>query len=110
VARRQRRQLDSPAVEESVWGDEDGVEPLAHKGCELRIDFTIGACVEKLNLYRQDASSRFHISEHGRRVRNVGWIVQHGDPSDCGYQLTQKSQPLCSQLSLKKINTTTSTF
>ena len=39
--RRQLDQLDTPAGEEGVAGDEEGVGPLARKCCEGRIDLAV---------------------------------------------------------------------
>ena len=58
MARRQVDQLDTPAVEKGVVADEKGVGPLAHKGCEGRIDLAAGAGVEDLDLQPHGAGSR----------------------------------------------------
>ena len=66
MARGQRGQLDTPADEEAVRGDEEGVGPLARKGCVGRIDLAIGAGVVKLDLHTEGASSRFQVAARRR--------------------------------------------
>ena len=99
VARRQLDQLDTPAGEEGVGADEEGVGPLAHKSCEGRIDLAAGAGVEDLDLQPDGARSRFHVSQRGLGIRSIGRIDEHGHTSGCGHQLAQEFQPLCRQLS-----------
>jgi hypothetical protein len=43
VERRQLGQLDAPAAQEGIAGDEEGIGPLACKSCEGRIDLADGA-------------------------------------------------------------------
>jgi hypothetical protein len=42
VERRQLSQLDTPAGQEGIAGDEEGVGPFASKSCEGRIDLADG--------------------------------------------------------------------
>src|SRR5262249_38589927 len=39
IARRERRKLDTPAVEEPIAGTEEGMGPVAHEGGERRLNF-----------------------------------------------------------------------
>ena len=39
IARRERRKLDVPAVEEPIAGNEEGIGPVAHEGGERRLNF-----------------------------------------------------------------------
>jgi hypothetical protein len=41
IARRERRKLDTPADEERVGSNEEGVGPLAHEGGEGRLDLKL---------------------------------------------------------------------
>ena len=50
LVRRCVGQLNTPVVEEGVAADEEGVGPLAHEGCEDRIDLAAGAGAEDLDL------------------------------------------------------------
>src|SRR5436190_18898653 len=50
MERRQLGQLDAPAAQEGIAGNEEGVGPLTCKSCESRIDLADGADVEDLNL------------------------------------------------------------
>src|SRR5258708_25730849 len=50
VERRQLGQLDTPAAQEGIAGDQEGVGPLACKSCEGRIDSADGPDVEDLDL------------------------------------------------------------
>ena len=104
MARRQLGQLDTPADEEGVAADEEGVGPLAHKSCEGRIDLAAGAGVEDLDLQPHGAGSRFHVSQRGLGSRSIGRIDEHGNTSGSGHQLTQELQPLCRQLAREKID------
>src|SRR5262249_57350625 len=65
VVRRQLRQLDTPAAQEGIAGDEEGVGPLAYKSCEGRIDLADSADVEDLDLQPEKARSRLHVSHTG---------------------------------------------
>jgi len=60
--RRERRELDTPAREEPVGGDEQGISALVHEGREGRLDFADGAGVEDLNLQSEGASSFRYVS------------------------------------------------
>ena len=104
VARRQVDQLDTPAGEEGVGADEEGVGPLARKSCEGRIDLAAGAGVEDLDLQPHGAGSRFHVSQRGLGSRGIGRIDEHGHTSGSGHQLAQQLQPLCRQLGIEKID------
>ena len=44
-------------------GDEEGVGPLAHNGCEGRIDFATCVGIEDLDLQPDSARSRFDVSQ-----------------------------------------------
>src|SRR5262245_21468586 len=39
IARRERRELDAPAVEEPIAGNEEGIGPVANEGGERRLNF-----------------------------------------------------------------------
>src|SRR5262245_12220244 len=39
IARRERRELDAPAVEEPIAGNEEGIGPVANDGDECRLNF-----------------------------------------------------------------------
>ena len=58
MARRQVDQLDTPVGEERTGADEERIGPLAHQGCEGRIDLAAAADVENLDLQPDGASSR----------------------------------------------------
>jgi hypothetical protein len=47
IAPRKCRKLDTPISEEPVGDDKKRIEPLAHNGCECRIDLADGAGVER---------------------------------------------------------------
>src|SRR5262249_27223496 len=46
----ERRELDAPAGEEPVGGDEESIGPVAHEGGEGWFDIAAGAGAEDLNL------------------------------------------------------------
>src|SRR5262244_445623 len=56
VARRQGRKLHPPTGEKRVEVDEEGIEPLAHKRRESRIDLRAATRVEDLDLQSYGAS------------------------------------------------------
>src|SRR5262245_3075244 len=62
ITRRERRKLDTPADEEYVGGDEEGVGPVAHDGGEGGLDLTAGAGVEDLNLQSDGTRSFRYLS------------------------------------------------
>jgi hypothetical protein len=55
MMRRERRELDAPAAEEPVGGDEEGVGTVAHESGEGCLDLAAGARVEYLNLQSEGA-------------------------------------------------------
>jgi hypothetical protein len=50
VAHRLVSNVDAPAREESSGTDEEGIDLLAHKGRESRVNFAAGAGVDHLDL------------------------------------------------------------
>ena len=67
MTRRQIDQLNTSADEEAVATNEEGIGPLASKGCEGCIDLAAGAGVEDLDLQPHGASSRVHVSQGSAR-------------------------------------------
>ena len=59
MACRQRGQLDPPASEEAVRGDEQGIGPAEHNRRERRVDLAAGGGVEELDLQPERVSGRF---------------------------------------------------
>ena len=98
MARREVNQLDTPAGDEGVRANEQGVGPLAHESCEGRFDLPAGAGLENLDLQSHGASSRFHVSQRGLCIRSIGRIDKHGNAGGSGHKLAQESEPLCGQL------------
>ena len=98
-------QLDAPAVQEGIAAHKKRVGPLAHEGCEGRVDLTAGAGVEHLDLLSHGAGSRFHVSQRGLGICNIGRIDEHRHASGCRHQHAQEFQPLCHQLGTEKIDT-----
>jgi len=98
VMGRQLNQLDATTVEEGVAADKKRVGPLAHEGCEGRIDLGAGAGFEDLHLQPDGASSGFQVSQCGLGIRNINRIDEHGHASGCWHQLTQELQTFCRQL------------
>jgi hypothetical protein len=90
--------LETPAVEERVATDEEGVGSLAQKSREGCVDLATGAGAEDLDLQFHGTSSRFHVSQRELGIHCLGRIDEHGYTSGCGHQLTQKSQRLRRQL------------
>src|SRR5262249_4164770 len=72
VARRHGAQLNPSAVEKSVRADEEGIDPLAHKGCKCGIDLAAAGSVEDLDLQPEGASSRLDLFLRAL-ASNVGW-------------------------------------
>jgi hypothetical protein len=103
VVRRQLDYLDTPTAEEGVVADEEGFGPIARKNREGRIDLAAVAGVENLDLQAHGGSRRCQLSQRGLRIRSVGRIDEHGNPSDRGHQLTQEFQSLCRQLTKENI-------
>src|SRR5215813_14240852 len=77
VARREDRNLNAPAVEERVRGDEQGVSPLVHKGREGGINLVAIARVENLDLQPDFGGSRLHILHGPFGALNIARIYQH---------------------------------
>src|SRR6516162_8013017 len=96
-------QVDAPDIEKTILADKEDVGPLTHKTCEGRIDLAAGAGVEDLDLQSDGARSSFHVSQRGLRTRCIGRIDEHCHTSRSRHQLAQELQPLCGQLTAKKI-------
>ena len=105
MMRRQVDQLDAPAVEEGVAGDEEGVGPLARKRCEGSIDLAAGAGVEDVDLQPHGASGRFHVSQRGFGiVAASAGLTSTATPVAPGTSSRSSLQPLCRQLAIEKID------
>jgi hypothetical protein len=102
MERRQLGQLDAPAAQEGIAGNEEGVGPLTCKSCESRIDLADGADVEDLKLQPESARGRLHVSHRGLGIRSSD---EHGHTCCSGHQLTQEFQPLRRQLNRENIDT-----
>src|SRR6516225_4179273 len=61
VARRECGELVALANEIRVGGDEQSVDPIAHKGVECRFDFVLGASVEDLHLQSKSTRRLGHV-------------------------------------------------
>ena len=89
MACRQRGQLDPPASEEAIRGDEQGIRSAKHSGRERRVDLAASAGIEELDLQPERVSGRFQLCQCGRRICHVARIYQPRHPNGCGHQLTQ---------------------
>ena len=105
MARRQVDQLDTPAVEEGVAADEEGVGPLAHKSCEGRIDLAAGAGVEDLDLQPHGASSRFHVSHRGLRIGSTAGLTSTATRAAAGTSSRSSSSRFAANSRIEKIDT-----
>jgi hypothetical protein len=84
VARGQLDQLGTPAVEEGVATDEEGVGPFTHKGSESGIDLADGAGFEDLDLQPDGASCCFGFPYRRLAILRIGRVDQNGDTTGCG--------------------------
>ena len=82
-ARRQQGQLQTPAVEEGVTSNEEGVGPIATKRREYGINLPAGACVDDLDLQLHGASRGFHLPQISRGGRDIGRIDENGHTGRC---------------------------
>ena len=62
MARGERDQLDAPAAEKHIGGDEERVRPLAHERRVGGIDLLIGAGIVELDLQAKHARGRLEVS------------------------------------------------
>ena len=62
MARRERRELNAPAVKEADRADEESVGPIAHESGKGCFDVTPGAGVEDLNLQSEGTCSFRYVS------------------------------------------------
>src|SRR5262249_51566789 len=60
--------------------------------------------VKHPDLQAHRASCRFHVSDNGLCNRSIVWFDEQGNARCPGYQLVQKSQPLCGQFTSQPIN------
>jgi len=65
IERRERLKLDTPAAEEYVGGDEEGVGPVAANCGEGGLDLAASAGVEDLNLQSDGTRSFRYLSQRG---------------------------------------------
>jgi hypothetical protein len=70
-------QLGTPAVEEGLLTDEEGIGPFTSKSCECRIDVADGAGFENLDLQPDGASCRSNFSQRCLGILSVGRIDQN---------------------------------
>jgi hypothetical protein len=67
------------AEEECVGCDEDGIDALARKGSEGRIDLVARTGVEDMDLQPDDAGGFLRVPQCGLGVRSIGRIDEHGN-------------------------------
>jgi hypothetical protein len=96
--------VDAPAGEESRWADEEGVDPLAHKGCEGCIDLMAGGGVDDQDLQSHGAGSRLRVAQRALCACRVVRVDEDADALRRGHQVAQESQPLCRQLGIEKVD------
>src|SRR5262249_21386511 len=102
VARCQRSKLDAPGLEERIRVDEESVSLLAHKSRESLIDLAAGAGFENPALQPHGAGSGINVSQCGLGIARAR-IDEHDNMGGIGHQLTQQSQPLCVNSTVKKL-------
>jgi hypothetical protein len=61
MARGERDQLDAPAAEKHIGGDEERVRPIAHERRVGDIDLLIGARIVELDLQAEHARGRLEV-------------------------------------------------
>jgi hypothetical protein len=96
--------LDTPAVEEGVLTDEDGIGPFARKRCEGGINLTDGAGFEDLDLQPGGTCHCVDFSQRAVGIVSIDRIYQDGHTSGCRHQLVQELQPFPRQLGVEKID------
>ena len=62
-----------------------GIDPVTHKNGEGRLDLTVIAGVEDLNLQPKSARRFWYVSQRGLGVWGIGWINQHGNAKGPGH-------------------------
>src|SRR5262249_51580457 len=90
IARRKRRKLDTPAVEEPIAGNEEGIGAVARESGEGRLDFALCAGLEDLNLQSECAGSVRYATLRALGSR-IGRIDQHGNASGLGRRFASNS-------------------
>ena len=83
--------------------DEKGVGPLAHKGCEGRIDLAAGAGVEDLDLQPDGASRRFHVSQRGLGIAALAGLTSTAMRAAAGTSSRSSSSRFAANSSLRKL-------
>jgi hypothetical protein len=104
VARRERGKLHAPTGEEAVGSDEECVSPVAHEGCEGRLDFAAGTGLQHHGLQSESARRFRYVSQRGLGGRSIRRIDQYGDTNGLGHQLMQEPQPLGHNFTGEKID------
>jgi hypothetical protein len=97
--------LHTPSIDEGAAADEKCVRAVSREGRKGFTNFSGSAGVEDLNLHPDVASGHLNISQSGLCNRCMGRIDQHGNSHSPRHQLTQKSKPLCCQISGEKVDT-----
>src|SRR5262249_43394556 len=105
VARCEDGNLNTAAVEERVWCNEEGIGSLTDERCECIINFVTSAGAEGLNLHRHRGCGRLHICHGSFGGRNNSPIDEHANARHLWPKIPQEAQPLCRKLSHEKIDT-----
>ena len=105
MAHRGKGQLDTPAAEEGVGGNEKGAGPFAYNRREGCIDLAACAGADDMNLQSHSDGGRFDVSQCCLGNHYIGRIDEHSHASACGHQFAQELQLLRRQLAIDKIDT-----
>ena len=87
--------------EERIGADDDCTDPSLNEAGESRIDVTLGACGQDVDLQPDGMGGRLHVSRHGLGLWALR-IEQDGDFGGCGHQLAQQLQSLSAVTALRR--------
>src|SRR6266567_828817 len=93
MARCQPRELVTLSKQKRVRSDHQSANFLLDEICESRVDFSLGAGVQHINLYSESARNILHAARLSQGRGKV-WIDEHRDDAGVWYELANKVQPL----------------
>ena len=105
MARRQRGQLDPPASEEAIRGDEQGIRSAKHSVRERRVDLAASTGIEKLDMQPEGASGRFQLCQRGRRIFMLPGLTSTATRTAAGTSSRKSPSRFASLQRCKKIET-----
>ena len=96
---RREASIARTAGEKRIWANEKSVGPLAHEGCESRIDLTVVLALRDLDLELDGAAAMLSaFVKHASVIVALAGLTSKVYTSCLGHGFAQQFQSLCHQL------------